>query len=302
MRVLEGIDNMTYTPEELARSIEREFQNKRNDFIQPPIRYCGSKASQLPQLLPYLPNRAGWVDVFGGSGAVTLGRKPCRLEVFNDRARGLICFYRTLQQNPKALMERLELTLYSREEWQFCKDTLDDPDLSDLERGARWYTMLAESFSGIGRNFGRVRNAKCGNIAGVIQRKLPSFMPIHYRFKNVTIENLDFRDVIKDYDDPHTVIYCDPDYTGKNTGRYETGKMDNQDHVELIELIANCQGFVALSGYANPLYDAQTFWTDRIAWDRKTLMKNTEHTGADNPQAEEVLWIKEGKYYPCSKK
>ena len=41
------------------------------------------------------------LDVFGGSGAVTLARKSCDLEIYNDRHSGLVAFYKCIQDEEK---------------------------------------------------------------------------------------------------------------------------------------------------------------------------------------------------------
>ena len=73
---------------------------KKRTFRREYINYKGSKKEVLGQLLPLLPYLNTWVDVFGGSGTVTIARKPCPLDVFNDRHGGICAFFRALKERP----------------------------------------------------------------------------------------------------------------------------------------------------------------------------------------------------------
>ncbi|MEN6370375.1 MAG: DNA adenine methylase, partial [Armatimonadota bacterium] len=78
---------------------------------------------------------------------------------------------------------------------------------------------------------------------------------IHERLMRVQVEHSDFRGVIKRFDTPETLFYCDPPYipeTRKSGGyRHE---MTAEDHQELVEILLSIQGKVVLSGYNHPIY------------------------------------------------
>lgn len=265
--------------------------------IRAPMKYPGGKFDCLDALLPHLPYRGAFVDVFGGSGTVIFNRMSSPLDVYNDRYGGICAFYRALRNDPKKLVDRLELICHSREEWEWCKATWADADLSDVERAARWYYMVQNSFVGLGRAWARITKPT-SPVAGVIQKKLPHFWLIHQRLMRVQIENLDWVDVMNDYDRPDTVFYLDPPYMHADQSGYEH-KFTDEDHKRMCDKIMCTKGFVALSGYPNELYDRYE-WTNRIEFnrrDRANAQVANEHNGrediGDRKMMTEVLWIRD---------
>lgn len=280
---------------------EQPAKNK-DQIKKAPFAWPGGKTRSIKYILPHLPKSSRYVSVFGGSGIDLLARQPSKLEVFNDRYGGVCDFYRCLR-NPvlfDRLCEWLQLTIHSREEFVYCKnhwETTDDPVI----RAGMWYYMTTYSFAHLGRNWGRCLGVK-GVMGNKIRQKLPLFDPIHQRLRNVQIENQDWYDCLTDYDHPETVFYCDPPYVDSVAGIYRCG-MSHDDHRRFLECVAGLQGFVAVSGYPNPLYDRQTFWTDRVTWESFVSMDAMVFTEANHKlhmdaqakrqKATEVLWIKE---------
>ena len=288
---------------DLFEDIERhEAPVTREDVLKPPFSYPGAKTKSTGFIIPLLPcdNKSIYVEPFGGSAAVMLARRPVRLEVFNDRYAGVCDFYRCIR-NPE-LMERLciriELTIHSREEFIWSRDTWKNAD-DPVERAARWYYMTMYSFSRLGRNFGR--STGVGARLPSITDRIPHFKQIHARLCNVQIENQDWRQCIKDYDSHDTVFYLDPPYLNTVAGCYTHG-MNNDEHREFLDVVFACKGFCAVSGYSNPLYD-EAPWDSRHQWNTKMTLKGYAYTESnakqdlehleDNRETEECLWIKE---------
>lgn len=266
-------------------------------ILKPPFGYPGGKGKSIGKLATLIPYRNGYIEPFGGSGAVLLGRHKSNLEVFNDRYAGVTDFYRVVKNKHQLdrLLEWLEMTVHSREEWHFCKDTWTNPD-DPVERAGRWLYMTSYSFAGLGRNFGRSTTGKNG-ISGKVRAKIPKFHEIHERFKDVCIENLDWYDLCTQYDHKDTIIYMDPPYIDVARGTYKN-EMTIQDHSNMLAWIRQCRSTVCVSGYPNDLYDAQD-WDARHCWDVEVSMTPQNCPGNNNPQkergiAQEVLWIKYG--------
>lgn len=268
-----------------------DSSNSRENYVRAPFNYTGSKERSLERILPLLPNRNKFIDVFGGSGVVSLNRKPCKLHVYNDRHSGLVAFYRCIRDRLKLedLIDRLELTPMSREEFLWSLKNWENVD-DDVERAARWYTMLQFSFGSVCRNFGRSVDAKVlRNQHSTILKHFPLFGEIHQKVRFWQIENLDWRQMLRDYDAFDAVLYLDPPYYGCGAGAYRHAMSDEASHRELLDKIFMCEGFVAVSGYANSLYDCRG-WTARHEWDvRQTINNNADDKILDN--AKEVLWI-----------
>lgn len=272
-----------------------------SDYVRAPMNYPGGKATAFEKILPHLPVNRAYIEPFGGGGSVLLARKKSQIEVYNDRHSGVVAFYRCLRDKTKCgeLIERLKLTVWSREEFCWAKENWDAPGLDDVERAARWFYTIRYSFNGLGRGFGRSTKSAV-NMAGSYQSAVQSLMPLCYRLERVLIENLDFRDVIKDFDSEDAVFYLDPPYYGVSAGSY-AHELTDSEHAELLHRIFQMKGFVAISGYPNQLYDdPQWKWTDRISWTQRSTAHGNVFNEGNNKDgevvhardAEEVLWIK----------
>ena len=269
--------------------------------LKPLFGYPGGKSRSVKHILPHIPESQVYVEAFGGSAALLLAKPKSRLEVYNDKYAGVVDFYRCMRSKKMSedLANWLELTVHSSEEWFYCHETWKDCT-DPVERAARWYYMTVYSFAQIGRNFGR--STKFPNaLSGKIKGKLPFFSLIHDRFHRVQVENTDAMTLLETYDGPDTVFYLDPPYVDSHDGAYKH-EMRQAQHRELLDKIFSLEGYVAVSGYENPIYDNQS-WDDRITWDvsvslqagsakapGKEYLNGTDGTKS---KAKEVLWIKE---------
>lgn len=293
-------------PDDLFGELDtHSMETAPKEIIRAPFGYPGGKSRVLEKILPHLPYDKGYITVFGGSGCDLLARNVSLLEVYNDRFGGVTAFFRVLRDQPDALIQRLELCLHSREEFEWCRETWEGVN-DELERAARWYYMVQMSFSQLGRNFGRaVRNR--GHFGTKWFNALELFVPISQRLRNVQIENLDFRDCIREFDDPHNVFFDDPPYLGTNNGSIYKGLVwTTTDQIQLCELIHDSQGFHCLCGYANGVCDAIN---DRYEWDHRIEYESLTTVGAqvgtetnnlagrivERGMSKEVLWIKEAR-------
>ena len=274
----------------------------REKIVKSPFPYPGSKRKSLPHILPLLPYSARYVEVFGGSGIVLLNRASSTSEVFNDRCSGITAFYRCLRDKQQDLKDRLECILHSREEFTWCRDTWENCE-DDVERAARWYYMLVMSFGSMGRAFGRSTALTKNVMAEKYGNYFHLFPSVHYRLKNVLIENQDWRQLMKDFDSEETVFYLDPPYYKSDPGCYAQ-KMPEEDHRELCEAIFDCKGFCALSGYDCAIYEEYP-WNMKHTWTVASSMTGLSFTEENNQSNRanitargvgiENLWIKEAR-------
>lgn len=277
----------------------------RDSYIRAPFAYPGSKYSSRHQIIPYLPVRKKYCEPCAGTGAILLARKESPLEVLNDRHSGITCFYRCIRDSDKclALMERLNLTVHSREEFIWSRDTWEHKVENDVERAARWYYCVHTSFAGKGWAFGRSTNSQA-QTGRALRNNIKEFPRIHERLKNVQIENLDWRIIFKDYDSDDMVWYVDPPYLG--TYAMYDNEWKEHDHIELCERIQRLQGFIAVSGYDFPEHPYNKFkWDNKIKWNVSSTIAGHAFTDTNHLQGkegemyrggvEETLWIRESK-------
>jgi DNA adenine methylase len=288
----------------LFNDLDRQSQvstDKDSKVLRAPFGYPGGKTRSVDNIVKHLPYRKIYIEPFGGSGAVLLARQPVDLEVFNDRYAGVVAFYRCLRhpEKYKSLIELLDLTVHSREDFIDAKQTWCE-ETDDVIRAAKWYYMVNYSFGSLCRNFGR-STSPIGQMAGKVRNKLKYFSHIHSRLKNVQIENQNWLDCIRDYDSFDTVFYIDPPYIDAHQGTYEH-EMSHNDHRHLIETVFSLKGFVALSGYSNPLYENNP-WDHQYSWEAFVSMESCAFTEGNRKECrqlltkrakiQEVLWIKE---------
>ena len=281
--------------DELESSSKKTFKP-----LRAPFSYPGGKSRSLQFILPNLPNRKVYTEVFGGSGAVLLNRERCNLEVFNDAHSGVTAFYRCLRDRESfdKLVDWLTLTVHSREEFHFCKDTWEDCK-DPIERAARWYYMVQCSFGSKGYTWGRAKGGDYIGIPGRIQGKLKSFEPVARRMQRVQVENMDAMDCLRDYDTMYAVHYLDPPYMECDQSIYKHN-LNKLGHTKLMECVFGLKGFVAVSGFANDIYDNYP-WDDKFSWDvscsikSATPVEGNNYSGGDRTTMRECLWIKEAK-------
>ena len=71
---------------------------------------------------------------------------------------------------------------------------------------------------------------------------------IKERLKSAVIENKSFEDIIKQYDRPHTLFYCDPPYLGAERYYNHSGvNFDREMHQKLAYTLRNIKGRFIIS-------------------------------------------------------
>src|SRR5271166_1742362 len=97
--------------------------------IPSPITWFGGKSRLAPRIIGYFPPHKTYVELFGGSAAVLLAKEPSPVEVFNDIDNQLFNLFRVLRDDRafRRLQRGIELTLYSRAEFDLAKQESDDP-------------------------------------------------------------------------------------------------------------------------------------------------------------------------------
>ncbi|MHB9026429.1 MAG: DNA adenine methylase [Armatimonadota bacterium] len=239
--------------------------------LKSPIPYFGGKQHLAAKLIPLFPSHITYIEPFGGAGALLFAKKPSPIEVYNDVDADLVNFMEVLRDRDGKFPEfyqRACLSPYSRDEWEFCRDHLND-DPNPVERARRFFVVARFSFSGlVGKSFAvNITNTRGGMVqkASAYQGVLGMLPCISERLMTVLIEHRDFRDLIRRYDSPNTFFYLDPPYLPetRRSGSYRY-EMTTQDHQELIELLKSLKGKAMLSGYPHVLYDSLGW--NKLSW------------------------------------
>lgn len=242
--------------------------------IKTPVSRVGNKTAILHILYALFPLHYGrFIDVFGGSGSVLLGKPTIdAFEVYNDFDRNLVNLFRCMKERTMATIRELGFcNLNSREDFIairkfFDHETFDDRFLTeelmlteimlpppeaaelkeirlritedhDVRRAAMFLKLLRNSYSSSGKSFAS-QPFDIRKLFGLIQE-------LEDRMANVVIENQDFETLIRHYDRPDAFFYADPPYFSTED-MYEVG-FGWDDHVRLRETLGRIKGKFLLS-------------------------------------------------------
>src|SRR5271170_963472 len=136
--------------------------------IASPITWFGGKSRLAPTIIGYFPSHKTYVEPFGGSAAVLLAKEPSAIEVFNDIDKQLFNLFQVLRDERlfKRLRRSLELTLYSRAEFDLAMQQSDDP----VEAARRLLVRQRQSFSGKGEDWSYSTKKSQGGVASAVKR------------------------------------------------------------------------------------------------------------------------------------
>lgn len=255
-------DSILTVPRLNGRSVDPLVRKRRRKIIA--FGWYGGKYSHLDWLLPLLPITRHYCEPFGGSAAVLLNRPPSPVETYNDIDGEVVNFFRVLRSHTDELIKSIALTPFSREEFSVAVSA-EFSNLSDLERARLFFVRARQTRTGLAQTATLGRWANCKNtsrsgMAGVVSRWLGSVegLPeIALRLLQVQIENRPAIEVIRQYDSPDTLFYCDPPYphTTRGDSKAYGYEMSDEDHVRLAGVLRSLKGFVAVSGYRCDLMD-----------------------------------------------
>lgn len=257
------------------------------------LQWYGGKARLSNKIVPLFPPHKTYVEPFGGAASVLLNKPPSEIEVYNDLNSRLTRLFRVVRDHPEELQRRLMLTPYSEIEFQQCQVGVDQIE-DEIELARRDFIGWRMSFSGVGAKSGfsySVNQVRRGISSGVskyltsIEHNLPLVVE---RFRMVQIMNRPASELIKRFDGDGVLVYADPPYThGSRTAQaaYDH-EMNDDQHVELLNVLKECSSSVVLSGYRSSLYDSIVG-----DWNRLDLAVTASAMLGDRPQRTESLWL-----------
>lgn len=267
-------------------------------MLKPVLRYPGAKWRIAEWIVGNLPPHRGYVEPFAGSAAILLSKPRSTVECLNDLDGDVVNFFQILRDEPDRFAELVALTPYSRAEYDLAHELSDDP----LERARRWIVRCNFSRAGkLGSISGMKVGAdgiRTGQLTGCPARtwaKWPERMiAAAERLRGVQIERKPAIELIRDWNQPKTLIYADPPYVSSTTvrgdetpgadkwARYYRHTMSDDDHSVLIDTLEAHIGPVVLSGYRSELYD------DRLTnWRRL----DCEARAYSNAKRVESIWL-----------
>ena len=232
---------------ELRQELEDVIGNK---YARKPVRLAGGDFFIADILLPRIEGlcttpKCTFVEVFGGSGYMsqTVSREVFGNIVYNDIDNLLVTLYRHIKENPEQLAALLTLLPYGRSYYKIVRDMLKtNKDFASLAAAAILFYGANSSFLGgfAKKGFAYAIHPN-RNEARAFRSRTWAIVKFADRWKDVTIENLDFRVVIKKYDSEKTVFYFDPPYPDRSVDYY--GHLFTVDDLrEMAKLLTEIRG------------------------------------------------------------
>lgn len=242
--------------------------------IKTPVSRVGNKSSILYILYAVFPlNYGRFIDVFGGSGSVLLGKPEIHpFEVYNDFDRNLANLFHCMKERTVATIRELGFcNLNSREDFiairrffdheqfsdEYFSEELKLTELSfpvpeadelkeirtritkdyDVRRAAMFLKLLRYSYSSSCKSFAS-QPFDIRKLFGLIQE-------LENRMANVVVENQDFETLVRHYDRSDAFFYLDPPYF--STEDMYAVEFGWDDHVRLHDTLKNINGKFLLS-------------------------------------------------------
>lgn len=256
--------------------------------LKPPFAYYGGKTRMAKDIISLLPTDAKtYVEPFAGSLAVLLRKEPHSIEVVNDLDNRLVAFWRTLRDKPGELQSAIAATPYARAEFEHALGTIGD-DCDEIEYARKIFVILRQSrkrstsaspgdFRASGGSRGPGREFKTS---------ADSLLEVSGRLRHVVIESTDALRLIEHWNRPETVMYLDPPYVGETrTARNYTVENAGVDfHEQLVDLVADSNARIILSGYDHPVYDRLKHWR------KSDSVRKTGGSTVGSRYATETIW------------
>lgn len=170
----------------------------------------GGKSKSADRIIDLLPAHTAYVEPFCGGCAVFFRKPRSRAEILNDVDNRLVTLLRVMRYHPDELLREGGFLTHSRQEFQ---DALVQPGTTDIQRAARFLMIIKAAFGSktaspaFGYSLTQKAKFNRAAVADLVEAA-------RVRLDGVTIENLDFEEVITRYDGPATLFYCDPPYIG----------------------------------------------------------------------------------------
>jgi DNA adenine methylase len=225
----------------------------------------------LPKLLPHIPEKAGYIEVFGGGAALLLAKPPSKLEVYNDVNGEVVNLYRIAKYHPDALTSEIETMPVSRDFLRQIGEVLGTNYLTDVQRAALFLHANKASFGCKGTSFPVLRSP---HSAGVNSRDalMQSIRAFSRRMERVLIEALDYRRIFQNYDHPENFMFLDPPYYNAKRTNYNAWTEDEMR--EFADHVSRLQAQWILTDDDSPL--------NRSLWHRHHIEAVTTRNGCGN--------------------
>lgn len=249
------------------------------------MKYPGSKWSLANWIINFFPEHHSYLEAFFGSGAVLFNKERSNIETVNDLDGNVVNLFYWIRKDPERLAREIYYTPYARQTYE---DAFQLVPKDDFDRAVNFYIRLnmGHGFRTNGEKVGWKNDVQGREKAYASQDwcNLPKkIISAADRLRGVQIENKPAVELIKRFNYPNVLIYCDPPYVlGTRHGKQYRCEMENDEHEELLDTLLSHKGKVLISGYDSELYQRKLsgWYQERATAYSQVCSKK-----------EEVLWM-----------
>ncbi len=210
------------------------------------LRCPGSKWRIAGWIISHFSKHHSYLEPFFGSGAVLFNKPPSNIETINDLDLNINNLFNCIREDPLRLAKIIEATPYSRNEYDQTFST-DNYANCKYEKARQFLTKCWQ-----GHGY-RINSYKVG-WKNDVQGRERAYAMRHWnelperlllaaeRLKQVQVEGMPAVDLIKRFNFPGVLIYCDPPYLGSTRTahvkhQYSNEMLTEQSHIELLEAL-----------------------------------------------------------------
>lgn len=311
----ENLTSNTTRPSPKGKTMQRTLFDPKQPAqrLTQPLKRHGGKHYLGKRIVEFMPPHLHYVEPYFGGGSVLLARDPGRdwyhgapdwaskswqrgcSEVVNDLEHELMNFWSVLRSESmfEQFQRMVEATPLDQSVWAVAESSQSAGD--PVVRAFHFFVRSRQSRQGIGRDFATLsRNRTRGGRneqANAWISCIDGLRAIHERLRSVVILCDDAIKVIQSQDGDRTLFYCDPPYlhtTRSSTGEY-AHEMTEEQHRQLLTVLASIKGKFILSGYHSSMYDA---WAEQHGFRCEEIEIDNKASGAKTKEKKvECLWM-----------
>ncbi len=266
--------------------------------LSQPIKRHGGKGAHAGKLAKWIislmPEHKHFVEPYFGGGSVLLRKDPEGVsEVVNDLDGELANFWSVLRCEEwfTIFLREVKATPFSEDSFRQSKIA----SRASITRAVNFFIRSRQSRQGLCKDFATLSRTRTrGGMNEQVSAWLTAVegLPdVHARLKRVVVLNRPALDVIRQQDGASTCFYLDPPYlhaTRSTVKEYGPHEMNEGDHLDLLNTLAQIRGKFLLSGYRSKLYDDAA---KAYGWKRHELpVPNNAASGKKKKIKTECVW------------
>jgi len=243
-------------------------------------------------IIEYFPFRTEYntyIEPFGGAYSVGFQKPKVPIEIYNDLDKNVYTLFKVLSDKTmyEQFKEKCDLLLYMQDLREEYKEELKK-DIPMVDRAVYFFYVNRTSRNGIGgMSVNPVVRRNMSKSVSDMLSAIDSLPAVHNFLSQMIILNTDGVELIKKYNTPNVLLYCDPPYehSTRTATRYAVD-MDLEKQKEFITAVLESNAKIIISGYDSELY---------LGLDKKfkkfSFEKNTVDTNNSPKTVHEFLWV-----------